>query len=50
MECIDDNYDSECTDELDAWNTAQEKLTEINIDNPEETISNMDGAYDVGFW
>jgi hypothetical protein len=50
MKCIDDGLDSLCDRQEEAWNQAKETLREINIDNPEETISNMDDAYDVGFW
>ena len=50
MECIDGGLDSSCDDQKEAWDQAKETLREINIDNPEETISNMDDAYDVGFW
>lgn len=51
MHCIDNNWDSDCEDvELKDWEEAKEKLASIGINNPEETISNMDGAYEIDFW
>ena len=49
MKCIDDNYDIDCEgDQLKDGEEARE-IRIVWSNNPEETISNMDGAYDAGF-